>query len=171
MHERQNTKEKGQLAENIAAGFLEGQGLRIRARNVKASGSEVDIVALVPNDELRFPPLYIFVEVRSRAAQAQGHPLETVNRKKQRQIIRTATSWLVAQNLWEQVAVRFDVVGIVVGARQMPQTTMELRPRSIPTLVSNFDEGSELGSDQDHYYVSDDLNTELIWIKDAFSLS
>jgi len=41
-----------------------------------------------------------------------GSPLESVDRRKQARVIRAATAWLVANDLWERVEVRFDVVGV-----------------------------------------------------------
>ena len=104
-----STRERGQAVEARVAGFLEEQGLRIVDRNVTAAGGEVDLVALTEHDD---EPLYVFVEVRSRAADDLGSPLETVDAGKQRRVIRAATAWLVAHDLWERVAVRFDVVGV-----------------------------------------------------------
>ncbi len=45
----------------------------------------------------------------------RGLPLETVGTAKQRHVIRAATAWLVERDLWESVAVRFDVVGVTIG--------------------------------------------------------
>lgn len=104
-----STRERGQAVEASVAELLEAHGLRIVDRNVAAAGGEVDLVALT---EQNGEPLYVFVEVRSRAADDLGSPLETVDASKQRRVIRAATAWLVARDLWERVAVRFDVVGV-----------------------------------------------------------
>ncbi len=93
------------------ADYLRDQGLSILERNVEAAGSEIDLIAYDPRGH---EAEYVFVEVRSRSRSDRGSALETVDRAKQRQVVRAATAWLVAQKLWERVAVRFDVVGVVV---------------------------------------------------------
>jgi putative endonuclease len=84
-------------------------GLEVVARNVIAGGVELDIVA---RDSRESPPLYIFVEVRSRADARLGHPLETIDANKRKRLIRGASAWLVQASLWERVAVRFDVIAL-----------------------------------------------------------
>ncbi len=101
------------------ADHLVAHGLEIVARNVQAAGAEIDLVAR-ERDGTR-PATVVFVEVRSRASSRHGSPLETVDRNKQRRIIRGATAWLTAKGLWERVEVRFDVVGVDVAAGGQPQ--------------------------------------------------
>lgn len=111
-----STRVRGRQAEAAVATFLLRQGLRILEQNVERAGAEVDLVAL----DVRLPePEYVFVEVRSRRHDDRGSPLETVGGDKQRQIVRAATAWLVEQELWEQVPVRFDVVGVTFEDRFM----------------------------------------------------
>jgi putative endonuclease len=104
-----STRERGQAVEDRVAAWLEQHALRIIDRNVAAAGGEVDLVAVT---QAGGEVLYVFVEVRSRAADDLGSPLETVDAAKQRRVIRAATAWLVDHDLWERVAVRFDVVGV-----------------------------------------------------------
>jgi Holliday junction resolvase-like predicted endonuclease len=65
------------------------------------------------------PPTYVFVEVRSRQSDERGHPLETIDHRKRRRIVKGATAWLTARGLWELVHVRFDVVTLVVGTEAL----------------------------------------------------
>lgn len=106
-----STRSRGRASEDLAASFLESRGLVVCARNVELAGAELDLVARLPGA----PETVVFVEVRSRADVRAGHPAETVNAAKQRRVIRAATAWLVREGLWERVAVRFDVVAIVLG--------------------------------------------------------
>lgn len=106
-----STLEVGQRVEARVADYLRHQGLRILERNVERVGAEIDLVAL---DTRPAEPEYVFVEVRSRSRVDRGSALETVDRDKQRQVVRAATAWLLEQGLWEQVAVRFDVIGVVM---------------------------------------------------------
>ena len=55
----------------------------------------------------------VFVEVRGRSDTRLGHPFETVDARKQARLRRGAMAWLVANDLWERVATRFDVIALV----------------------------------------------------------
>lgn len=110
-----STRERGQLAEDQAARFLEARGLLIVDRNVRAGGVELDLVALVPAGVDDRVDTYVFVEVRSREDDRAGSPEETVDLRKQARLRRGATAWLVGRDLWEAVAVRFDVVSVLAG--------------------------------------------------------
>lgn len=101
-----STRERGAAGERRAAAFLIRQGLEILERNVTIAGAELDLIA-------RSGETIVFVEVRGRHDDRLGHPLETVDLRKQAKLRRGATGWLVARGLWEQVAVRFDVVALV----------------------------------------------------------
>jgi putative endonuclease len=102
----------------MAARFLEARGLLVVDRNVRAGGVELDLVALVPAGQHDRVDTYVFVEVRSREDDRAGLPEETVDAHKQSRLRRGATAWLVGRDLWEQVAVRFDVVSVLVGDPQ-----------------------------------------------------
>ncbi len=101
-----STRERGQRGEDRAADYLVRRGLEVLERNVTAAGAELDLVC-------RAGDTLVFVEVRGRSDDRLGHPLETVDARKQARIRRGATGWLVARGLWERVPVRFDVVAIV----------------------------------------------------------
>lgn len=111
-----STRVRGQLAEDQAARFLEARGLLVVERNVRAGGVELDLVALVPAGVDDRVDTYVFVEVRSREDDRSGLPEETVDPRKQARLRRGAAAWLVGRDLWETVAVRFDVVSVLVGA-------------------------------------------------------
>jgi putative endonuclease len=105
-----STRAKGQRVEAVVALHLERHGHAIEARNVSIGGAELDLVA---RDLDASEETVVFVEVRSRSDDERGSPLETVDAFKQRKLIRGATAYLVARDLWEKVAVRFDVVGVI----------------------------------------------------------
>lgn len=97
-------KALGDQAEQLAARLLEQRGLRILERNWRRPEGEVDLVA--EDDEV-----LVFVEVRSRTGEEHGHPLETVNTRKQRRVVRAARRYLEECAIsWKEF--RFDVVGI-----------------------------------------------------------
>ncbi|MBZ5708283.1 YraN family protein [Nannocystis pusilla] len=106
---------RGQLAEEQAARFLEARGLLVVDRNVRAGGVELDLVGLLPAGVDDRVDTYVFVEVRSREDDRAGLPEETVDARKQARLRRGATAWLVGRELWELVAVRFDVVSVLVN--------------------------------------------------------
>lgn len=113
---RGSTRDRGRAAERAAADHLEAHGLRVVDRNFEAAGAELDLVA---HDDAT-PPTYVFVEVRSRSSREHGSPLETVDRRKQQRVIRSATAWLVQHELWERVEVRFDVVAVELDPQGAP---------------------------------------------------
>lgn len=101
-----STRARGQWGEALAAEYLCRRGLELIDRNVTVAGAEIDLVA-------RAGDTIVFVEVRGRSDDRRGHPFETVDLRKQARIRRAATGWLVARGLWDQVAVRFDVIAVV----------------------------------------------------------
>lgn len=96
------------------AAHLQAHGLGIVDQNYTGGGAELDLVACEPAPGGTHT--YVFVEVRSRASAEHGSPLETIDADKQRRVIRAATAWLVAHDLWERVEVRFDVVAVELGS-------------------------------------------------------
>jgi putative endonuclease len=94
----------GRRAEALAAEMLERQGLRIIARNWRRPEGELDLIA---DDQ----GTCVFVEVRSRTGEEQGHPLESVNPRKRAQVIRAARLYLDDDST-RAAAYRFDVVGV-----------------------------------------------------------
>jgi putative endonuclease len=94
----------GRRAEELAAAFLEKGGLRIVARNWRRPEGELDIIA----DE---SGTCVFVEVRSRTGEEQGHPLESITPHKQAQVIRAARLYL-SEVSTAATAYRFDVIAV-----------------------------------------------------------
>lgn len=106
----------GHRVEARVAAYLADQGLCVLERNVERAGGEIDLIAVDPR---MGEHEYVFVEVRSRSRSDRGLPLETVDRDKQRHVVRAATAWLVERDLWEVVAVRFDVIGVIVDTDRL----------------------------------------------------
>jgi putative endonuclease len=92
----------GSRGERAAATYLRRQGLRILARNVRAGGGELDLIA-------RDGDTLVFVEVKTRR---DGDPAEAVTPAKQAKLTRAALAFLKRHRLLEQRC-RFDVVAIV----------------------------------------------------------
>jgi putative endonuclease len=99
----------GREGEARAARLLERLGYRILARNVRAGGVELDLVA-------RRGSLVAFVEVKARQGDAHGTPEEAVDARKQARLVRGARAWLREAHGPGVRRVRFDVVACVRGA-------------------------------------------------------
>ncbi len=96
--------EKGRRGEDLAARYLVKQGYAILARNYRAGGYEVDIIAR-DGEEL------VFAEVKARRGEAYGRGLEAVGRKKQTHLIRAAQTYLQETGSFERPC-RFDVLEV-----------------------------------------------------------
>jgi putative endonuclease len=125
--EQGSTRDRGRHVEARAAAFLRARGVEILATNVTMAGAEIDLVGRSEDIE----PTIVFVEVRSRADADRGAPIETIGAEKRRRIVRAATAWLVANDLWERIAVRFDVVTV----------TGEIENAPIDWVVGAFEAG------------------------------
>lgn len=99
--------ERGRAAEGAAAAFLEGQGLRVLARNHATRTGEVDLVCEEGGT-------LCFVEVRSRRSEEHGAPAETITAAKARRVARAAEDWASRNGALER-PIRFDVVAVTLG--------------------------------------------------------
>ena len=99
----------GGEGERAAARFLRGNGHKILSRNFRApGGGEIDIVCRdVRHNEL------VFVEVKTRSNEEFGRPLDAVNRKKRRLILRGAMTWLRMLDM-PDITFRFDVIEVIM---------------------------------------------------------
>ena len=94
----------GALSEIRAEQFLAAQGMTILARNVRAPGSELDLVAEEGST-------LVFVEVKMRKNARHGLGREAVTPAKQRRICRGALYYMMRNGLMNRQA-RFDVIEI-----------------------------------------------------------
>ena len=105
----------GHRSETRAALWLQGQGLRVLERNLLCRAGEIDLVAL-DGDVL------VFVEVRHRGSASHGGAAASVNRGKQRRLLRAARYFLPALTrrhlAGRPPACRFDVVCVQAGRIQ-----------------------------------------------------
>ena len=101
------TQITGNRSESRAASWLEGQGLHVLERNLLCRAGEIDLVA-------RDGKVLVFVEVRYRGSASHGGAAASVNRPKQRRLLRAARYFLprlVQQHFrGQQPPCRFDVV-------------------------------------------------------------
>ena len=100
-------RQLGDAGEDLAAAALKKQGYKILERNYVTPLGELDLIA-------RQGKTYVFIEVKTRKNERFGPPQEAVHPAKQARLRRLAEYYLKQQRLGE-VAVRFDVVGIILA--------------------------------------------------------
>jgi putative endonuclease len=84
------------------------RGYRILARNAWVAGYELDIV-------VRRGRRLVFCEVKEKAGDRFGDPLEMVDAEKQRRLRRAAQAWLGRHPEAAGLEVSFDVVAVREG--------------------------------------------------------
>ena len=102
---RRATGPVGARAESAAFDYLVKQGLRPVARNFRCRGGEIDLIML-------HGQCLAFIEVRYRSTSNFAQPSHTVDRHKQRKIIRTAAMFYARNRAYANHVMRFDVVAI-----------------------------------------------------------
>jgi putative endonuclease len=100
----ENTREKGNEGEDMAATFLVNAGYKILERNWQSGKNELDLI-VEKDDEI------IFVEVKMRKSDSYGEPWEAVNQTKRRRVIQAANAYILRYKIEKKV--RFDIVSIV----------------------------------------------------------
>lgn len=93
----------GEDKERLALAFLQGQGLRLIARNHRCRRGEIDLV-------MRDGDTLVFVEVRFRRSTRFGTPAETVDFHKQKRLAAAASHYL--QQYPTNLPCRFDVLAV-----------------------------------------------------------
>jgi putative endonuclease len=99
----------GKRGEQVAARHLKRCGYLILARNYRAAGGEIDLVALDGS-------ILVFVEVKFRIGSGFGAPVEAVDLEKRERIRRAARAFVEWRGVPELPA-RFDVVAITGAGR------------------------------------------------------
>lgn len=95
------TRRRGEEAEQLAAEYLQQQGLQLIQRNFRVRGGEIDLIC-------RDGRTLVFVEVRLRTHRAFGGARDSIAYGKQQRILLAARHYLArCAGDW---ACRFDVV-------------------------------------------------------------
>ena len=84
--------------------YLEKIGSQILIRNFRSYYGEIDIIVKDKNE-------YVFVEVKTRASDKFGKPVEAVDNTKQKHIYKTAEYYLYCKKL-ENTYIRFDIIEV-----------------------------------------------------------
>lgn len=103
--------ETGRCAEQFAENYLIENGLRLRQRNYRCRGGEIDLV-------MEDHGVVVFVEVRYRKHRSFGGAAASVDRRKQQRLIVAAQHYLQRQ-LGDNPC-RFDVVAMGPGSGSRP---------------------------------------------------
>jgi putative endonuclease len=110
--DRNHSRERvrlGRAGERMAARVLRRRGYRILARNFRAAGGEIDLVAMDG-------ATLVFIEVKTRTGEGAGAPAEAVDRRKQQRLRRAAAAFAASRRAMES-PMRFDVVAITTTGR------------------------------------------------------
>ena len=103
----------GRRGEALAARELRHRGYVILDRRWRCRIGEIDILA-------RDGEVLVVVEVKARSRSDYGPPIDAVDREKRRKLETLARAYLQAKRL-QNVAVRFDLVGVTFAAGEKPR--------------------------------------------------
>ena len=105
MFDSLNKREFGFQLESFAAKQLEQSGCQIVETNFQCKLGEIDII-------LRDKEALVFVEVRYRKQNNFGGASASVDRRKQKKLIKAASFYLQSKKLNNKFACRFDVFAV-----------------------------------------------------------
>lgn len=100
-----NKRALGEEYEKIAGEYIKKLGYEIIEYNYRCHYGEIDIIAMDKCD-------LVFIEVKFRHSGKFGTPFEAVNKQKQNTIMKTATYYILENDIQENTYIRFDIVGI-----------------------------------------------------------
>lgn len=104
----QSRRTVGSHYETVAEKCLKDQGYEILERNFYCRQGEIDLIA-------KDGDFLVFVEVKYRKTLNQGDPMEAVDNRKQRRIVRAASYYLWKNGISQDIPCRFDVVALLPG--------------------------------------------------------
>ena len=105
LHYIKDRRLKGQQAEQRALEYLQAQGLKKLQTNFSCKSGEIDLIMLDQN-------ILVFIEVRYRKNQQFGHPLETIDNRKQQKLLKTIQYFLLKRPEFNQHLCRIDAIAI-----------------------------------------------------------
>ena len=110
---------RGRAAEDVAAGYLEGRGWSVIARNVRTPVGELDLVCMEDHTT-------VVVEVKGRSNSLFGEALESVGPRKERRL-RAAAAWWMAEEGGVRRGLRFDVIVVCLDGDGSVRSLAHLR--------------------------------------------
>lgn len=93
----------GRKGEDAAVAYLTAKGHRVVDRNWSVSGYEIDIIS-------QQGEYIVFVEVKTRTSARWGDPLDAVDMRRMRRMVRAASHYLKMHSIDKPA--RFDVVAV-----------------------------------------------------------
>ena len=99
-----NKRYNGKCGEDKAKEYLIGIGYLLIEENWQNRYGEIDLIMLDRGE-------VVFVEVRTKNSSKYGTALESVNKKKQLQIVKMVSTFLQNKNWWDK-RYRIDVIAI-----------------------------------------------------------
>lgn len=125
--ERQEShRHRGVSAEQDGVAWLRAHGYEVVERNVSSRYGELDVVA-------RDGDTLCFVEIKARASDRLGSPLEAVTPAKQRRLTRCAEAYLMHND--HDGPCRFDVLGMLAeGTAEGSRWRYELVRDAFPAV-------------------------------------
>jgi putative endonuclease len=99
------TAHRGQRAEQLAARYLQRQGLQLVAQNYRTPLGEIDLIC-EDRDQL------VFVEVRYKASDRNTSAAESITRSKQLKVMKAARQYVQQHDPAGLRSCRFDVVAM-----------------------------------------------------------
>ena len=97
----------GELGERVAARWLVRRGWRIVQHRFRSGHRDIDLVA-------ERDGVIAFIEVKARRTDGFGGPVGAVGWRKQRELARSASTWIDRHGRPGEVY-RFDVVGVILA--------------------------------------------------------
>ncbi len=105
-----NKRQIGSRYEQMAADYLQAQGLRILDCNYRTRMGEIDLIA---EENSAQGSTIVFVEVKYRTDTCKGYPWQSVTLQKQRTICRVADFYRMRNHGLSGYMIRFDVISIL----------------------------------------------------------
>lgn len=106
----------GEKGEIIAVNYLKSKGYIVHHTNWRMGHLEMDIIA-EDGEEL------VFVEVKTRSSDEYGAPEESIDSKKEKDLITAGGVYLESLSL--ELAARFDVISIILAVDNNKLTHFE----------------------------------------------
>ena len=103
---KQQAKQTGRIAEQLAITYLTQQGLKPVSKNFHSRFGEIDLIMLDKNS-------LAFIEVRYRKDEKHMAVIETVDQHKCKKIVMASEYFLQTHRKYQRYQCRYDVVTIL----------------------------------------------------------
>ena len=101
----------GVTGEVVAERWLRHRGWRVLQRRFRSGRRDIDLIA-------ERDGMVAFVEVKARQSGEFGGPMEAVNWRKQRELVRSASVWIDRHGRPGE-CYRFDVIGVLMEGERV----------------------------------------------------